>query len=252
MRIVQRNSTTGYYHSLHSKNFLTFYTKPDEWASKSKPNLVICPNNLCTENLIKQGVPKNRIKTITDFQREKFLEFSFEKKFNKKLLIVLSLFDTINFELLTKINNINYYLDSQLNIKIKLRPHPYTNKNNILKKLNLKKLPSNWDWSSNDLKSDLKESYCVISMFSSIATDAILSNNILLTLESELNVGENFLDNFVNEFPILKSTSSNDLKKKISEIFLTNIDTFKNEFQLIKNKILLNVQKDNYKKVLID
>ena len=123
---------------------------------------------------------------------------------------------------------------------------------NILKKLNWTKLPSNWSWSSSDLKSDLKESYCVISMFSSIATDAILSNNILLTLESELNVGENFLDNFVNEFPILKSTSSNDLKKKILEIFLTNIDTFKNEFQLIKNKILLNVQKDNYKKVLID
>ena len=242
----------GYYHTLHSKKFLTFHTSPDEWSSKSKPDLVICANKLCEEILLKQGMPKNRIKTISDFQRESFLEYDFEKKFNKNILIVLSLFDIVNFELLTKINNVNHYLNTQLNIKIKLRPHPYTNKNSILKKLNWTKLPSNWSWSSSDLKSDLKESYCVISMFSSIAIDAILSNNILLVLESELNVGENFLDNLSSEFPIIKSTSSNELKKKISEIFLTDVDAFKNKFLPIKNKIILNVKKDNYQKVLIN
>jgi hypothetical protein len=247
-----KTKSIGYYHTLHSKKFLTFHTNLDEWNSKSKPNLVICANKLCEENLIKQGTPGNRIKTISDFQRKSFLEFNFEKKFNKNLLIVLSLFDAVNFELLSKINNINHYLNTQLNIKIKLRPHPYTNRDNILKKLNWKKLPSNWDWSSDDLKSVLKESYCVISMFSSIATDAILSNNILLTPESELNVGENFLDNLDNEFPILKSTSSNDLKKKISEIYLTDIDKFKNEFLLIRKKFLVNIRKNNYQKMLID
>ena len=87
-------------------------------------------------------------------------------------------------------------------------------------------------------------------MFSSSAIDAILSNNILVVLKSELNIGENFLDTLEEQFPVLKTTSERELRNKITEIFKSNIDFYKNEFTKIKDKISLNINKDNYNELL--
>ena len=57
---------------------------------------------------------------------------------------------------------------------------------------------------------------------------------------------------FQANFLLLNQHHQTSLKKKISEIFLTDVDAFKNKFLPIKNKIILNVKKDNYQKVLIN
>ena len=245
-----KTKSIGFYPTLHSKRFLAYHSVTDEWNSKSKPDIIACSNNFSKNVLNSQGIPEKRIKVISDLQRENFQNHSFEKKFNKNLLLVLSLFPETNSEMLTKISNINDYLVNDLGLKITVRPHPYHKKKDVLKDLNWNKLPIGWVWSENNFVSELTNSYCIVTMFSSSAIDAILSNNILVVLKSELNIGENFLDTLEEQFPVLKTTSEKELRNKIAEIFKSNIDFYKNEFTKIKNKISLNINKDNYNELL--
>ena len=241
-----KTKSIGYYHSLHSKNFLAYQSTPSEWDSKSKPDYVACSNFLCKSILSSQGIPENKIKVISDFQRENFANLNFEKKFNKNLLIILPLFPESSYEILTKISKIKNYLANELGLIIKVRPHPYVKKENILKKLNWESLPPEWSWTVKNLETDLKESYCIVTMHSSSATDTVISNNILITLKSELNIGENFLDTLEDQFPILKTISEEDLKEKITEVFFTKIELYKSEFLKIKKKLNLSIDKKNY------
>ena len=70
----------GHYHSLHSVNYLPYVYSSNEWSSKLKPDYITCSNNICEEKLISQGVPKSRIKIISDLQREAFINFDLKKK----------------------------------------------------------------------------------------------------------------------------------------------------------------------------
>ncbi len=239
-----KGKSIGYYHSLHSKSYLPYLSVPGEWKSKSKPDYVVCPNILCKKTLLDQGIPENKIKIISDLQRESFNNINFKKEYNKKLLIILSLFMESNYELLTKIYRINDYLTNDLGLKIKIRSHPYIKTRDILNNLKWQKLPKSWEWSSQDLEGDLRENYCVVTMHSAVVTDVVIHNNILVVLKSELNIGENYLDTLENKFSILNSTLDYNLKKKLEEIFVTKIDNYKNQFSQIKDEIDLNIDKD--------
>ena len=243
-----KSKSIGYYHSLHSINFLPYQSTIKEWQSKSKPDYVACSSSICKKTLIYQGLPENRIKVISDLQRENFKD-SKSKKFNKNLLVILSLFPESNYEILNKTLKINNFLQEQLKLKVTIRSHPYLNNSNLLKKLNLKKIPDNWNWSKGDLKSDLEENYCIITMHSAVVTDAVLNNNILIILKSELNNAENYLDCLENKFPILKPTLENDLERKLREIFLSKIELYKDTFFKIKSDIGPNINKKNYQEL---
>jgi hypothetical protein len=245
-----KTKSIGFYPTLHSKNFLSYHSTRNEWNSKSKPDIVACSNNLCKSTLRSQGIPENRIKIISDLQRYSFENINFDKKLSKNLLIILSLFPGANAEMLNKIAHISDYLVDEIGLNITIRPHPYDKKANILKKLKWKNLPSKWVWSQKNLESDLQNSYCVVTMYSSAAIDAVLSNNILVILKSELNIGENFLDTLEDQFSVLKSTTEKNLKAKLTEIFLTKINTYSAEFSKIKSKISLNINKNKYKELI--
>ena len=245
-----KTKSIGFYPTMHSKNFLSYHSTRNEWDSKSKPDIVACSNDLCKNTLISQGIPKNRIKIISDLQRNNFVNINFDKKFSKNLLIILSLFPGTNIEMLNKIANINDYLVNEMGLNITIRPHPYDKEANVLKKLKWKNLPSKWLWSKENLESDLQNSYCVITMYSSAAIDAILSNNILVILKSELNIGENFLDTLEDQFYVLKSTTEKNLEAKLTEIFLTKINAYSAEFSKIRSKVSLNINKNTYKELI--
>ena len=244
-----KTKSIGFYPTMHSKNFLAYHSMLNEWDSKSKPDIVACSNDLSKSILSSQGIPENRIKVISDLQRSNFANLNFNKKLSKNLLIILSLFPETNTEMLDKIANINDYLVNEIGLNITIRPHPYDKEKNILKKLKWGNLPSKWMWSNKNLEADLQNSYCVITMYSSSAIDAILSNNILVVLKSELNIGENFLDTLEDQFSVLKTTTEKNLKAKLTEIFITKTDTYSSEFLKIKSKITLNINKKKYKEL---
>ena len=239
----------GYYHSLHSMNYLPYASYPDEWLSKFKPNYIVCSNDICEKKLVLQGVPKKRIKIVSDLQRESLIDIDQRNNENKNLLVILSLFPETNYEILNKIFKIKEYISDKLGLNVTIRSHPYVDHSRILKKLNIKNLPSNWNWSDKDLITDLQNNYCIITMHSAVITDAIYCNNKVIVLKSELNVAENYLDFLDNEFPIIQSTNEEDLMIKLKEIYFTKKNYYKDEFQKIKKKLNLNVDKNSYIKL---
>ena len=241
----------GYYHSLHSNNFLPYMSDEKEWESKAKPDLIICPNKICKDHLRSQGIPKDKLKVISDLQREQlFKKKNIEKKFSKNLLIMLSLFPESNYEILLKFSKINDYLINELNLNIKIRPHPYVNINEIKRKLKWKSFPKKWKLSNEDLETDLNDSYCVVTMHSSAITDAIHFDCIALILKTEFNVAENFLDFLENKFPLLAATKNENLKQKLTDIYSTKKGYYKKEFINIKEFMETNISKIAYQKIV--
>ena len=248
---LSKLQSIGYYHSLHSNNFLPYMSNKKEWESKAKPDLIICPNEICKEHLKSQGIPVNKLKVISDLQREQlFKNNNLKKKFNKNLLIMLSLFPESNYEILLKFSKINEYLINNLGLNVKIRPHPYTNIEIIKKKLKWKKFPDKWTISNNNLQTDLNNSYCVVTMHSSAITDAIHFDCIALILKTEFNVAENFLDFLESKFPLLTATKGSDLKEKLTEIYLTKKDNYKKEFISIREFMETNISKVAYQKIV--
>ena len=60
----------GYYHSLHSVNYLPYVSFRNEWLSKFKPDYIICSNDICEKKLVLQRVPKTRIKILSDLKEK--------------------------------------------------------------------------------------------------------------------------------------------------------------------------------------
>ena len=161
----------------------------------------------------------------------------------------MSLFPETNYEIIAKVFKIREYISDNLGLNVTIRSHPYVDHSKILKKLNIKNLPFSWKWSDKDLLTDLQNNYCIITMHSAVVTDAIYCNNCVLVLKSELNVAENYLDFLQNEFQIIQTINEEDLKIKLKEIYFTKKDYYQNEFQLLKKKLNLNVDKNNYIKL---
>ncbi len=241
----------GYFHSLHSINFLPYLTTHEEWTSKVKPDLIFCPNLVCKDYLEFQGIPSEKIKITSDLQRDQLLnKIVVKKNSDKNLLIILSLFPVSNNELLSKFLEINDYICNTLGIKITIRPHPYMSIKIVKKNLGIRNFPKNWNFSNNDLHTDLNNNYCVVTLHSSVVTDAIFFNCIVATLKTELNVGENFLDFLEDKFPLLKSTDKKNLKNKIEEIYFSKKNFYKEEFNNIKIFFDKNKTVKDYKKII--
>ena len=238
----------GYYHSLHSNEFLPYLTNYKEWKSKVKPDTIICPNELCKNHLEFLGTPKEKIKIISDLQRSE-LKIKETNKNEKQLLVILSLFPEVNYEILFKLSKINSFISNELGIKIKLRPHPYININELIDNLGWKYFPKNWIISEENLETDLNNCYCAITMNSAIITDLILFDCIAIILKSELNTGENYLDFIEKKFPIINNTEEKNLKSKLQEVFFTKKNYFKEEFSNIKKFIESDINKNNYHKI---
>ena len=72
-------------------------------------------------------------------------------------------------------------------------------------------MPYGWEWTKRDLNSELNDSYCTISMFTSSVYDAVLSGNIVISLMSDLNLMDNYLDLFSKRYSLAHSVSENGL-----------------------------------------
>ena len=111
-------------------------------------------------------------------------------------------------------------------------------------------MPYKWEWSKKNLMNDLSDSNCIITMHTAIVSDAIFLDNMTIILKSELNIGENYLDCLEGKYPILKATAEKDLKNKINDIFLKEINFYKEEYTKIKKDLILNINKSNYNLII--
>ena len=242
-----KSTSIGYYHSLVSKEFMTYQHLQSEWESQMKPDFIVCSGKIGENLLLEQGVPRNKIisaaalrQSISDIEQT-------QKKPSKNLLILLSLVPESSLETLMKLYNNSLIITNNLKLKVKVKIHPMMKVDYILKKIKWKRLPQGWEWTKKDLYSELDESYCCIAMDTAAVFDAIVKGNIVISLKSDLNLMENYLDFFSSKYALTKSVSEQELGDKIQDIFVSKAHQYQVEFSQIRKEIFEGINPINSK-----
>lgn len=235
-----KSTTIGFYHSLISKEYMAYHHLVNEWKSQVKPDFIVCPGEFSKKILLEQGVPEKKIIAAASL-RQPFSENKVEvlKKNNtKRVLILLSLFTEANIESLLKIYSNNSLITNDLNLEVRVKPHPMMNKEALLRKIKWNELPKGWQWTKNDLYKELQDSYCTISMSTGSIFDAVLNDNIVVSIMSDLNLMDNYLDVFTDKYSLSKASSEKDLPTKLKDIFIFKTKEYREEFNSMKNELI--------------
>ena len=106
-------------------------------------------------------------------------------------------------------------------------------------------MPEGWEWANKDLDDELDESYCTISMFTASIYDAVIKKNIAVSIMSDLNLMDNYLDLFSDKYPLANSVSEKELSLKLKDVFISKTEHYQNEFSKIRNELINGTNKIN-------
>ena len=238
-----QSTSVGFYHSLVSKEFMPYHYLNDEWKSQIKPDYIVCVGSFSKELLLKQGVPEEKIILGAALRQSNSLNKELEKKLARQILILLSLKTEVCAEILLKMYSINSLLVDELKLKIKVQAHPMMKKESVLKKIGWNKLPKGWEWTKKNLDVELDESYCTISMFTASIYDAVIKKNIAISIRSDLNLMDNYLDLFSEKYQLAKSVSEHDLGSKLKDIFVLKAEQYQDEFSKLRKEFINGTNK---------
>jgi|TARA_Y100000294_G_C8569693_1_gene342310 hypothetical protein len=238
-----KSTTFGYSNCLTSKKFMSYHYLKSEWESKIKPNYIICTGNMGFKILSDQGIPSEKLILAGDLKEIFSERKTLNKNPSKNLLILLSMVSESAIETLTKVYANNSLIIDNLKLKVKVKMHPFSETQDILKKMKWKKLPVGWDWAKKELSSELEDSYCCIAMDTASVYDAIFKGNIVISLMSEHKLMENYLDVYSNKYSIVNSVSEKDLPIRLKDVFLDKTDLFKEEFSQIRRDLINGINK---------
>ena len=233
-----KSTSIGFYHSLVTKDFLAYHHLYSEWESSVKPDYVACLGDIGKNILITQGVPEKKLISVAALRHKNITNIKTNKKLPKQALIILSLVPEASIEILTKIYLNNSLIIDDLNLKIKVKTHPMMKVEKILKKMNWKNLPNGWEWAKRDLNSELKDSYCCFAMSTASVYDAILNDNIVISIKSDLGIMDNYLDLFSDKFSLANSVSGEELNKKIRDVFVLKTKEYQEEFSQMRSRLI--------------
>ena len=135
-----------------------------------------------------------------------------------------------------------------LNSKIIIKPHPLANIKSILKKSNIKTLPNKWEISNENLSKEMSRCICSISMSSASIYDSILNNSVSITLKSEFDFYDNYLD-FINS-KYINYCNAKDVRNILKIVFLRNPQKLNLNLKKVRNIIKNGINlpnKDNLK-----
>ena len=150
-------------------------------------------------------------------------------------------------EILTKVYSNNHIIIDELKLQVRVKLHPMLKIKNILKKINWNKLPRGWKFTEKDLYTELRDSFCTISMFTASVYDAILTKNIAISLRSDLNLMDNYLDFFIKKYPLAQSVPEKAIASKLKEIFTEKTKEYQDEFLKIRQELIAGVNITNEK-----
>ncbi len=240
----------GYFHSLVSNNFFVYSHNRKEWRNKIKPDYIICTGSLSKKYLEKNGTPSKKI-LIASALRQKITKENFKVK--KNILILLPLEFSSSIELLSNLYENRDEVFKNLNSKIIIKPHPLANIKSILKKSNIKTLPNKWVISNETLNKEMSRCICSISMSSASIYDSILNNSVSISLKSEFDFYDNYLD-FVNS-KYINYCNAKDVRNILKIVFLRNPQKLNENLKKVRNIIKNGINlpnKDNLKSFKIN
>ena len=224
-KINKKNINIGYFHSLVSKNFFHYYHVKTEWDSLVKPDFILCIGKLAKKYLIKNNVPKKKLKIVPAIRQN-----NFETIGKKKIItVLLPMGHESSVELLNKVYSNREKIFLGIKFKVVIKFHPLSNVKKVLKDCGIKNLPKNWSLSRNEIHNELKRSICSLIMSSASAYDAIIAKSLVININSEFDVYDNYLD-------VINGASLNK-KGDISQInkILKNICIFRKKYYVKKS-----------------
>ena len=233
----------GYHHTLASKEFAPWQSLHSEWKSKFKPDCVISLGLVSSKMLFDQGVPKER---IIDGPALRYNSLLIEEERNTRnknnIAITLPPDKESAFELLSKVKILCCELENE-NYRFIIQPHPNLNLPKITSLLKLKELPKNLSISNEKIHELLRKCFFNISMSTGAVYDAVLCGNIVFNLESELELANNYLDIFDDNFPLVSPLSIESIKNILLRFRQDNknIEDYIEEFHRLRNYLIKNM-----------
>lgn len=230
----------GYYHSLVSNDFLSYYLHLYDMNSKAFPDFIITNGELATNLLISRGYDKNRIINGPAL-RQISSHHNSKAKNQDAILILLSLDINASLEIIMCFLQINSWIAQTLNVNVYVKPHPMLPKEKVLRLLNLKKLPVNWDWFNGEMLEALSISRCCATIATASIYDVLFAGKIAISLKRELSTDWNYADILETQFDSLIAINNSELKNRLLEIYITNRDLYDNEAKLIQETMILSL-----------
>lgn len=232
-KLNKKNVTNGLIHHYVSKEYFGHYSHKNEWESLIKPHQILCHSKFYRDLLIKRNFPNQIIKLVPPI-RSRFIQPERLEKNKNNLLVNLPLLHDALGEIISALSEINERIKKELNLNILLRPHPKTPESKIHELINKKQLPDNWKIVSNNFYDLLNETFCCLSMSSASVYDAINNFCIVISLKSEINIMDNYLDILEDEFQILQSVDKLNLFNKIKDVYFNRSKYYIREFDQIR------------------
>jgi len=240
---IVKSTTFGYSNCLTSKKFMSYHHLSSEWESQAKPNYIICTGNMAVKILSNQGVPLEKLILAGDLKKKFHEKKILNKNPSKNLLILLSMVSESVIETLTKVYANNSLIIDNLKLTVKIKAHPFSKTQDILKKMKWKKLPNGWEWTKKELSLELEEAYCCIAMDTASVYDAIFKGNIVISLMSECKLMDNYIDIYSNKYPLANSVSEKELPLRLKDIYINKVNSYQEEFFKIRNDLINDINK---------
>ena len=236
----------GFYHTLHSDNFLGVHHHPDEWKSDLKPDKIVCFGELSKNILIKNGTPENIIYPGVGIRQTLPKELK-EFRSEGDLVIPLALSIDYSVELLNIIININQWLiDNKINVKIK--PHPSMRMKTLSQSLD-NEFPLNWIWEEGDINDAFKNGLCCIGMATGSVFDAIINGCYVIPIKSQLLQMDNYLDIFEEDHPLMSAVNPSQLLSRLDKIYFNRDEDTLLQHKKVQKKLYLGINQVNSKNI---
>jgi len=246
-----KTKNVGFFHSLVSKNFFVYSHSKSEWQSKIKPEIVLCTGKLSKSFLIKNNIPKKIIRIAAALRQNKIKKTKIK---GKNIMILLPLEKLSSIELLSKIYLNRKKIFKDINAKIVVKPHPLSNLTMLLKQTKINKIPHNWIISKKSINQELTKSFCCITMSSASAFDAIINKNIVISIKSDFDLYDNYLDILDDKNSFINSIEIDKLNNVLKNIYYLKNNEYIKSFKEIRKNLLggLNfVNSSNLKSFII-
>ena len=251
---ILKNSTNtkvkfyGFYHSLTSNDFLSYYTNPNELNSIIMPDKILCNSLIGYEQLIDHGYPENKLKYATAIRQTFFSNGNFisSKNNTHNLLIILPLNKSLSLDILSCINDHQKFL-KKLNIKIIIKFHPMFNLRLI--PLKIKNFLKTVEISDLDLNDLLKNTSFFITCSSSSIVDGLLNGIIGYTFSPLNDFNWDYSDSYLKKYNLKVKIDRSNFKDKIINT-ISNYEFIKKEYIELQKKLKVNFNL-NYNQMLL-
>ena len=80
-------------------------------------------------------------------------------------------------------------------------------------------------------------------MFTASIYDAVIKKNIAISIRSDLNLMDNYLDLFSEKYQLAKSVSEHDLGSKLKDIFVLKTEQYQDEFSKLRKEFINGTNK---------